>query len=1841
MIGDHPSAGTDLFFNSAIGAAAIAAAFEVGLLDELEQRGSIDLVVFCAANRLEPLAVRALLRGLSQVRVVRVREERRIERGPGFAAAFRDKGYFLWLVGGYGPMLQDLASFLRKGAQREATQARRGNRVARAARDYGARFVDPRVHELVGDPGGSVIADLGCGSAGRLIELALRHPAIRGVGFDFDRSPLEIARAEVDKHRLGSRVRLVEADIRALEPRVEFEEVDLLLCFFMGHDLWPRAECLQTMARLREVFPRARRLLFCDTFRTHLGDEDSLPTFTLGFELTHALMGQYIPSTAEWRDLFEEAGWYCAAEHPVGIPSSIIFDLRPAERRDARAGTVALSLQQRRLQATGGLTVDCPFRVVGRIDLSGLPDASALRAGLRATWSRFEILRTRLLPGDPGVQRFDGPGEPPILETDLRALDARGRERKIDAAFGELKRAPLRQDRGEGARLQLMRVSDSAYVLVLALSAFCADRASVHALAREIVRCCNGTGNGHDSTARGALQYADLSSWQETILAAPDTERGRWYWQDQSSGDWTTPPLPFEGSFDPSAPLRPSDLQGPDLVLRESPASSAVSPRAWLLACWILTLHRLVGHPRVAVSVVTGGRNLSELEDVVGPLSRWLPFRCEVARGIPFQELARKVEESLSDHEHWQQSFNWERFRSPGENVSPRFGFEQFHRPAELQSGGIRGAVGRSWAFTERMVATLVCEDRGIHTATGLVYDARCLRPDAAQALLGQFCETVRNALSAPRERVHRLHALEARERRRLLVQANDLLSGLPDVAAIHHAVERQASLVPDSVAIALEGDSLTYGELDEWANRVAHHLLRVGTGRGSLVAICLERSMEMIVAALATLKAGAAYVPLDPSYPTERLAFMLEDTGAPVVLAGERFRDRLPKSRARLLSVEREAVSAEPRERPQVEVVPDDLAYVIYTSGSTGRPKGVMVSHGNLVHSNAARVAFYRDPPRKFLLLSSFSFDSSAAGIYWTLTQGGALLLVPEEVQQDVIGLGTVISREVPSHLLALPSFYSVLLDHTDIDGLARLRTAVVAGEPCPRALVERHRRLLPHVPLFSEYGATETAIFASVYDCRNQTLDVAPLGRPVAGMQMYVLDVGLRPVPVGVPGEVYFGGKGIAQGYWRRPDLTAERFLADPFSAEPGARLYRSGDLARHSPEGDVEFLGRVDQQVKLRGYRIELEEIEARLAEHFSVAEAAVRVQDETNVAKIVAYVALRNGRAVDREGLRHFLEARLPRYMVPDAFVELVALPRTPNGKVDRRALPAVERRKPDHDYVPPRNPVERGLAEVWAELLGTERVGIHDNFFALGGDSILAIQAVARARRVGIQFSARELFLHQTIAALAERGRAAHPVVAERGLVTGRVPLTPIQRWSLERIGDRPEHANMSMLLEIEARLDLSTLERSVKELLAHHDTLRLRFSQAPWEQWLSDDLSPPLVRRIDLSECDEEEADRTIERHAAELQTSLDLASGPLFGLALFDRGAEGRQSLLLVFHHLAFDGVSWRIFLEDLETAQSRLRSGQPVNLPPKTTSFRDWAIQLERFARTASLERELPFWLAQVEGGRCRLPVDRNVGEEANTEASARTMSVSLDPTETRALLSEVPAALGSRIDEILIAALVRVLSRWMSAPSVLVDVESHGREELFDDVDLSRTIGWFTAMYPVRFPLDPTADPIASLREVRDRLRRVPRGGIGYGLLRYVCGDHEASARLAVAPGAELNFNYLGQFDQMASPRSFLRIQRKSCGPDAPPSRRRSHGLEVVGIVRGGVLEVDWTYSESIHERHTIEELAGRYLTELRDIARAATTHGGSALRDFGWDDRDLESIASAIRTRKGAE
>ncbi|MFE6488476.1 amino acid adenylation domain-containing protein, partial [Streptomyces sp. NPDC057757] len=1114
--------------------------------------------------------------------------------------------------------------------------------------------------------------------------------------------------------------------------------------------------------------------------------------------------------------------------------------------------------------------------------------------------------------------------------------------------------------------------------------------------------------------------------------------------------------------------------------------------------------------------------------------------------------------------------------------------------------------------------------------------------PATARRMAASMLTVLKAMTAAPAQPVGRVDILTPADRHTILETWND--NALPaGGGTVPGLFEAQAAAAPDAVAVTDAHDTWTFAELNARADRLARVLAARGAGPERIVALSLPRRADHITAILAVMKAGAAYLPLDTELPAERTRDMLDDARPVLILTTAELAAALPDTDIPALFLD--AVHDEPQAEPTAPAA-DHPAYVIYTSGSTGRPKGVVVTHrsvANLFHSHRRDLheRARELTGRRHLRVGhawSFSFDASWQPQLWLL-DGHALHIADEETRRDPELLAALIREQRLDFIEVTPSFLDRMADSGLIgeDGDCPLAVVGFGGEAVPDSLWSR-LRALRSTEAFNLYGPTEATVDALVGRVRDSDRPV--VGRPVHNTRAYVLDAALRPVPPGVTGELYLSGGGLARGYLGRPDLTADRFVADPHGPA-GARMYRTGDLARWTEDGLLEYAGRSDDQVKIRGYRIELAEIEAALDAHASVAQVVVTVREDRPRAKqLVGYVVGAEGTAPDPAALRAHTAALLPEYMVPAAVVVLDRLPLLSNGKLDRKSLPAPDftattgGRKPETD-------TERALCAVFAEVLGlpAEALGTDDDFFALGGDSIVAMQMVSRARAAGLRITPRQVFQHRDVAALAAVAVPLNPAesVRKHDDGTGEVPLTPIMHALRER-GGPIDGYHQAALLRTPAALDEAGLTAVLRAVADRHDMLRARLVRAGerGEEWTLR-VPPPgsadvadWIRRADVSGADDQALRAAIAEHAEAARARLDPDGGGMLRAVWFDAGPDRPGRLLLLVHHLVMDGVSWRVLLPDLAAAWQAVAAGRTPELPPVDISFRRWSELLAARATAPVTEDELPLWTSVLADG-ARLPLARDLDSGRDTVETTRYLSLTLPADLTGPLLSRVPAAYGATVNDVLLTAFALAVADWRARTTdaaadnaVLVDLEGHGREEeLAVNADLSRTVGWFTSVVPVRLdpgPID-LADAFAggpaldtAVARIGEHLAALPTAGIGHGLLRRL--NPLTGPELARYGEPQIEFNYMGRFDHPEAADWSYAEEGDAADLDADPAMPMSHALTVNALTEdrpgGPELGAHWAFADELLTEETVRDLARTWFRALEALVhRAART------------------------------
>jgi len=1536
-------------------------------------------------------------------------------------------------------------------------------------------------------------------------------------------------------------------------------------------------------------------------------------------------------------------------------------DDSPPMVRVSREEPIPLSFAQQRLWFLDKLRgADTTYNMFFALRLRGPLEVDLLIAAFGYLIDRHEVLRTRF------AERNGAPVQ--IIDDDLGMvvpivpLSGLSPQRRAALAQDWLAAEAGRPFDLAGERLirvTLLRLAEEEHHLLVNMNHIVCDGWSIRLLQRELGMVYGALLAAEPiPLARLPLQYADFAAWQRKRLSGTALAEQMDYWKENLAG--LDPVLELPTDFPRPAVRR---HRGASMNFLMSPSLSSqllalgrdrgATPFMTLLAGLELLLAGYTGRGDLAIGTSIANRNRRELEGMVGFFINTLIIRARIAPEDTFGDLLEQVrDQTLSAFAHQDVPFEQvidtlEMTRSLSHEPMGQVRFMFRNLPEEKAEAAtpLKMEALQRVADIAKFDLLFVMTEQGDSLQCGIQFDRDLYREETVARIWEQFRHLMEQVAADPDRRLGALSLAPPEERAALLRLCQSGPSGEP--VFLHERVARTARDVPERPALVHEDGVIGYGDLNATANRLAHRLL---AGRhGGLIGLCLPRCPALVTAQLATLKAGAAYVPIDPAYPAARTRAIIEQAGIALVLTRADQEENLPEEVTRWHLDDHALLAEQPDTDPERSVAPADLVYVIFTSGSTGVPKGVCVGHGALsAYVDAVSERLDLTPEAHLTALSTVAADLGNTALFGALGTGRTLRLIPEHASLDPEVLAAILSAEPVGCLKIVPGHLAALLSGTRPEAILPRQCLVLGGEALTTTLTDRIRRLAPDLRIINHYGPTEATIGILTHAVRpDGPAPAVPIGLPLTGSQAYVCDPAGRLLPAGVSGELVLGGAQLARGYLNDPRTTAERFVPDALGSDPGARLYRTGDRVVLRPEsGGVTFVGRLDHQVKIRGFRVEPGEVTTALLAEAAVADAVVVIREDVpEQAVLTAYYVAEPGSEPTQTTLAEALRQRLPDYMVPSVFVRMAAIPLTPNGKIDREALPrpAVEEGA-SATYTAPRNPVETALAEIWCDVLNREQVGIHDNFFRLGGDSILSILVISRANQQGLGLTPKMLYERQTIAELAEATHQAPRIVAEQGLVSGSVPLSPVQKRFLMRDSESHHHYNQSMLLHLPEAPRREPLERALRLLEEHHDALRLRFETVPrgWVQWLEPPGTPALGFH-DLSGIPAEERAAALEELATAAQAGLDLLDGPIFRAEACDMGESGR--LLLIVHHLAVDGVSWSFLLEDLKTAYEAFANGETPTLPPKTSSIKAWVERLTTYAHDDAVLAELDSWRRLAEVPRDDLPVDR---AGVPTAGTLRAHTVALDSEATTRLLERVPEAYRTHIDDVLLTALASAVGAWTGGRRLWVDLEGHGREPLFDDLDPTRTVGWFTTIYPLLLALPEDDHPGARLMAVKEQIRAVPAKGIGYGLLRYLNRDPRVTEAMAAIPEPQIQFNYLGQTDRgkpgNREPVSFGRAL-ESAGPNQAEGSERPHLLTVTGRVADGQLVLYLRYAETVYDEATMVALGGhleRALHQIIDHCCAAEA-GGLTPSDFpeaSCSQEWLDRLAQRIPPRRVA-
>ncbi|MCY9178575.1 non-ribosomal peptide synthetase, partial [Bacillus inaquosorum] len=1511
--------------------------------------------------------------------------------------------------------------------------------------------------------------------------------------------------------------------------------------------------------------------------------------------------------------------------------------MKPAEKREAYPVSSAQKriyvLQQLEDGGTG-------YNMPAVLELEGKLDPERLDRAFKELIKRHESLRTSFEQNEGGepVQRIHDE-VPFTLQT---AVLGEQTEQEAAAAFiqpFDLSQAPL-------FRAQIVKVSDERHLLLVDMHHIISDGVSVNILIREFGELYNNR-----TLSAIHIQYKDYAVWQEGFKKGDAYQMQEAYWLKQLEGelpvldlpaDHTRPPVRSFAGDKVSFTLDQEAASGLHKLARENGSTLYMV----LLAAYTALLSRLSGQEDIIVGSPIAGRPHKDLEPILGMFVNTLALRTRPEGGKPFVEYLQEVRDTaLGAYEH--QDYPFEELvdklkltRDMSRN--PVFDAMFILQNMEKQDMDLEEIKVRPANFAHHISLfdiTLIATETDGAICCELEFSTEVFLKATIERWAAHFIEFLHAALSNPETNLSQINILSHQEKQKIVFEFNktQIEFSQKDVP-FHRIFEARAEETPEHIAVIDDETQISYRLLNERANRLARTLQK-RKGAKPTVAVLAKRSIDAIVGILAVMKAGGVYIPIDSHYPKARIEYLLRDSEADILLLQQELKHLISNSSECDIShicLDDESSYEENSCNLDLSPAPEDIAYIIYTSGTTGAPKGVIVTYRNFTHAALAWRQIYEldRKPVRLLQIASFSFDVFSGDLARTLTNGGTLIVCPDEKRLEPAELyGIMNSRRItimestPALIIPIMEYvYRNKLKLPDLDILI-LGSDMVKAQDF-KTLTERFGQSMR---IINSYGVTEATIDSSCYETRmgeEYTGDNVPIGSPLPNVHMYVLSQTNQIQPIGVAGELCISGAGVAKGYHNKPDLTQMKFTENPFVS--GERLYRTGDRACWLPNGTITLLGRMDYQVKINGYRIETEEIESVLLQTGLVREAAVAVQhDKNGHAGLAAYIVPSD---VNTNTLRAALTKELPAYMIPAHLIPIEKLPLTLNGKLDKNALPA-----PNdvftRPYTAPVNDIQKTIAEIWEDVLSIARVGIHDSFFELGGDSIKALQVAARLAAEGWSMTIRDLFRYPTIQELSGH---ITPLAsqADQGPAEGEADLAPIQRRFFGQVHAFHYHYNQSVILFSEKGFNTNALRRALRKITEHHDAIRMVFQRnqnghvVQYNRGMNH--NDHELFGLHIADWTKESLERTQfdEKLAAEeigIQSKMNVQKGPLLQAGLF-KTAEG-DHLLIALHHLVIDGVSWRILLEDLAAAYQQALEKQEIQLPPKTDSYLSYANGLAQIAENKQLLAEKSYWQSILDAHTAFLPKDTE-NAPGRLQMNSDTAAFVLSGDWTEKLLFETQQAYGTNANELLLTALGMALSEWTGHDQIVISTEGHGREGHVPNIDISRTVGWFTSIYPILLDMgipEPFEDQLAyRIKTTKDMLRRVPNKGTGYGLLTHI-GElpHKEP---------EVSFNYLGQFSEEKEAETF-QLSYYQPRYEIAGEREREYELDINALITDGRLQVKAVYTQ-VFNQHSIECFMDRFHRHLIEMIEHCSQKKirEKTLSDFSNKELTLSALSS---------
>ncbi len=1504
-------------------------------------------------------------------------------------------------------------------------------------------------------------------------------------------------------------------------------------------------------------------------------------------------------------------------EDTVTVSAQKINTAYASIEKISREDELPLSFAQQRLWFLEQLEPgNATYNIPGVVRIHGSIRVEVLEKSINAIIKRHESLRTIFLSEEGKAKQFILPELRIHIDVDeVTGLDDGKLNDKTTELIKIEAKIPFDLSKGPLIRSRLLKLNKEDHILIITTHHIISDGWSLDIFVKELFEFYRAYYFGKQPRLKELpIQYVDFAAWQRIWLKGEIFNYQINYWKNklhqlppllELPTDYPRPAFQSQNGkrieFEIDTKMVKELMQ---LGLKENATIYII-----LLTTFNILLKKYTYSNDIVLGTPVAGRNRKEIEPLIGFFVNTLVLRNDLSGDPVFKHLVQSVKQSFIEALNHQDipfeklvdELNIERTLSHSPLFQVLFVFNNSPlTKIELENISLQPMTLDLGTAKFDVTMALTRKDERIKGV--IEFNSDLFRENTIRRMISHYQNLLKIITKNPVKHISQLSIITDEEKFNLI---NNLYSAekYTDITTnILDVIAEQSMKYAKKTAIVFEGNSVSYAEFNSRTNRLARYLEKKGVQQEELVAVCLDRSFEMLYALHGIIKAGGAYLPIDPSNPEDRINYILKDSGAKIILTDKINKTKISSNDCKIIELDKieNELMLESGDYLEKEIELNNIIYCLYTSGSTGKPKGTLVQHLSVINNLLWMKDEYGfDESDIIMQKTPYTFDVSVWELFIPFMCGATLVIAKPEGHKDSVYIKELVKKEKITSIHFVPALLQVFIEEAGIKEYCKtLKRIIVSGEDISYDLQSRYYEIL-EVPMHNLYGPTEATVHVSYWECSTSVdLKSVPMGKPIWNTQLYVLDENFEPVPIGVEGELYIGGLSLARGYLNRFDLTAERFIPDPYSKRIGMRMYKTGDIVKCYEDGVIDYIGRIDNQVKIRGFRVELGEIETLLNAHKNINKAIViAFNDEQRRKRLVAYIVVSDKEPSIRD-LHDYLKEVLPNYMIPSVFMFIDELPLTPSGKINRGALPepAINRDKIDSEFILAATDTEKILADIWKEVLKLEEIGVLDNFFELGGDSILGIQIIAKANERGVRLSPKNLFEAPTIKGLANIVKKTQKVVAEQGIIEGKVPLTPIQKWFFEMELENPNHWNQSILLDVNETLDEEKLKEAIWNLMELHDVLRMRYQKlgkVKYEQYFADKLTKVPFTLEDIEFENQEKLEKIISEKSEEYQESLNIEEGPIFRLVYFKISGSGSDKLLIVIHHLVVDGVSWRILMKDLQESYEQLLKDERKRLPLKTTSFKYWSEKLIEYAKRAEIVKEVEYWtrLGRKEE-LVKIPVDKVEGE--NNEGSIENEKIIISKEETKKIQKELPKKLKAEIVEIILTAFMQALTNYTGRRKQIIGMEGHGREDIFEDVDISRTMGWFTTYYPVMFDFKDSIKIVDRLKLIKEEYRKIPQKGLGYGVLKYLSEEEEVSTRMREIPEPEIVINYLGVFNQEEEEMKRFSISKEKKGHERGKKNKRAHLIEVSASIINGELNIVIMYSKEKHKKETIEEL-----------------------------------------------